>query len=212
MVQGAEGAILADGAGAPVGLDNTPTPATAQSLGDTLGQALSALADGLRLVKGTANQIDVAFDNVERSMTLSLRRTSPPPARPSSPPCGPASCAATARPPSPLAQAPAMPPPWSTSSTARTSPSGWTSPPAPPRVWTNHLRGHLCRGLRRAQAAHRVPRAAQPPRLGPAEHRQQGRGGGSGLHHRRQAGGAGRHHSPAGSHQLFLGGLHRRAP
>lgn len=72
MVQGAEGAVLADAAGAPVDLDNSPTPATAVSLGDTLGQALSALADGLRLVKGTANQIDVAFDNVERSMTLSL--------------------------------------------------------------------------------------------------------------------------------------------
>jgi len=72
MVQGAEGAVLADAAGAPVDLDNSPTPATAVSLGDTLGQALSALADGLRLVKGTDNQIDVAFDNVERSMTLSL--------------------------------------------------------------------------------------------------------------------------------------------
>lgn len=72
MVQGAEGAVLADGSGAPVGLDNTPTPATAQSLGDTLGQALSALADGLRLVKDTPNQITVTFDNVERSMTLSL--------------------------------------------------------------------------------------------------------------------------------------------
>ena len=65
------GQTLVDAAQQPVSLDNAPAPAGATAIGDTIGDVLSALAEGLHDVIQTPNQVLITF-NTDGTATFSL--------------------------------------------------------------------------------------------------------------------------------------------